>query len=357
MSLGATLDVAIGLVFTYLLLGIFASGLREAYVAALNKRGKQLQDAIATLLSSTGGGGLGAGVLGHSLIADLSPKNKPPSYVPARNFALALLDTLKAGGQGPLFSEIERAVAALPAGAAKQSIAALVTQAAGDVAALQKGVETWFDDAMDRVTGIYKRHTAFFTFCVGLGLAVVFNVDSIQLARTLWTQEAARNAAVAAAVQYQDEQSRKQPKPSAPTDKPAPSSASGAAAPAAPPATSAASGPPAAANAGDQTLAEKQLQETAKLLDKLPIGWVAIKEEAEKIKQETKSASVSPWQLFTTRLWASDCSGGWMVIGWLITAMATSLGAPFWFGALGNLLQLRNAGPKPARSDAPDKKP
>ncbi|HXP02869.1 MAG TPA: hypothetical protein VN808_02035 [Stellaceae bacterium] len=42
-----------------------------------------------------------------------------------------------------------------------------------------------------------------------------------------------------------------------------------------------------------------------------------------------------------------------MVLGWVITALATSLGAPFWFDALNNLLQLRNTGPKPQRSDAP----
>jgi hypothetical protein len=33
----------------------------------------------------------------------------------------------------------------------------------------------------------------------------------------------------------------------------------------------------------------------------------------------------------------------------LITAVAISLGAPFWFGLLQNIMNLRNAGPVPAR--------
>jgi hypothetical protein len=36
-----------------------------------------------------------------------------------------------------------------------------------------------------------------------------------------------------------------------------------------------------------------------------------------------------------------------MVAGWLLTALACTLGAPFWFDALGKLVRLRGAGGKP----------
>ena len=39
------------------------------------------------------------------------------------------------------------------------------------------------------------------------------------------------------------------------------------------------------------------------------------------------------------------------VLGWLITAIAVSLGAPFWFGLMQNLLNLRSD-TKPPRADA-----
>jgi hypothetical protein len=39
-------------------------------------------------------------------------------------------------------------------------------------------------------------------------------------------------------------------------------------------------------------------------------------------------------------------------VGWIVTAFAISLGAPFWFGLLQNIMNLRAAGTPPARSDA-----
>jgi len=36
------------------------------------------------------------------------------------------------------------------------------------------------------------------------------------------------------------------------------------------------------------------------------------------------------------------------LVGWLITALAVSLGGPFWFDLLNRLVDLRGAGPRPA---------
>jgi hypothetical protein len=37
-----------------------------------------------------------------------------------------------------------------------------------------------------------------------------------------------------------------------------------------------------------------------------------------------------------------------MLLGWLITAVATLFGAPFWFDALQQLVRLKGSGPSPA---------
>src|SRR5262249_33141584 len=124
MSLGAILDVAIGLVFTYLLLGILASGAQELVAGALTLRGKQLRDGTARLLAGVDQDGqpdtrLFDKVFGHSLVEGLSPK-KLPSYVPARNFALSLIEGLKDGSQAALFSQVEASIARLPSGPGKE---------------------------------------------------------------------------------------------------------------------------------------------------------------------------------------------------------------------------------------------
>lgn len=50
-----------------------------------------------------------------------------------------------------------------------------------------------------------------------------------------------------------------------------------------------------------------------------------------------------------------DDVGGWLlaILGWVITGLAVTLGAPFWFDALGKVSNLRAAGAKPASSVTP----
>jgi hypothetical protein len=42
-------------------------------------------------------------------------------------------------------------------------------------------------------------------------------------------------------------------------------------------------------------------------------------------------------------------------LGWLVTARAGMLGAPFWFDLLQKITNLRGTGPKPASTDAAPK--
>ena len=153
MSLGIVPDVIIGLAFTYLLLSILVSGLQEILAGAVSLRGKKLQQGLIALLADASPSvksGLFNKVFEHPLISDLS-KNKLPSYVPSRNFSMALVEALKSGTASPaaLIAQVESTVGALPAGKAKQSLTALLTQANGDILEFQRRVETWFDDGME----------------------------------------------------------------------------------------------------------------------------------------------------------------------------------------------------------------
>jgi hypothetical protein len=69
----------------------------------------------------------------------------------------------------------------------------------------------------------------------------------------------------------------------------------------------------------------------------LPLGWTP---------QHTKSApSTDPRHVPLTL-------GSWLIklLGLVLTILALSLGAPFWFDALSKLAQLRQSGPKPVTS-------
>jgi hypothetical protein len=94
----------------------------------------------------------------------------------------------------------------------------------------------------------------------------------------------------------------------------------------------------------------------------VPIGWTFCTKDEPCCKPENKSccdagdkscpndrlakfgvvlAEDTTWQSIVVEL-----------IGWLLTGVAISFGAPFWFDLLGQLINIRSAGPKPPRADA-----
>jgi hypothetical protein len=54
---------------------------------------------------------------------------------------------------------------------------------------------------------------------------------------------------------------------------------------------------------------------------------------------------VDPWKILA------------MIFGWLLTIIAVSLGAPFWFDVLNKLMNIRNAGDKPEKAETQPQKP
>ncbi len=88
----------------------------------------------------------------------------------------------------------------MPDGRVRSSLQALVVQAQGDLQKFNDGVERWFDDAMDRLSGAYKRFCGWFLLAFGGFIAVAFDIDSIAIAEYLWNNPDSA-AAIAARAQ------------------------------------------------------------------------------------------------------------------------------------------------------------
>jgi hypothetical protein len=288
MSLGNVLNVAIGLFFTYLVLSLIGTAVHEAAASLSLSRGRLLRNGLRTLLNDGAAGGMAAlfeKVFGHGLIQGLS-KTRLPSYVPSRTFSLALFDALSDKGEGTLFSQMERGVAQLPPGYVKQSLTTFLIAAGGDIEAFRKQVETWFDDSMDRLSGVYKRWAQLIHFLFGFMVAVSFNVDSMNITSVLWHSADKREAIAMQAQNF------------------------------------------VAAHAQVASGAPPELSQAINQLQSLPvpIGWTP------ELLHRTDPAA---WLFSLT--------------GWLVTGFAISLGAPFWFDLLQKLMNInvRGAGPKP----------
>ncbi|HAA32884.1 MAG TPA: hypothetical protein DCE56_40670, partial [Cyanobacteria bacterium UBA8553] len=74
----------------------------------------------------------------------------------------------------------------------------------------------------------------------------------------------------------------------------------------------------------------------------LPIG-----RSPENLKQQEQESQ--GWQIKANG-WQLSFSPLRRFIGWMISGLAISMGAPFWFELLGKIMNVRNTGPKPASS-------
>ncbi|MGA2490569.1 MAG: hypothetical protein ABSF99_10375, partial [Anaerolineales bacterium] len=65
------------------------------------------------------------------------------------------------------------------------------------IATTRVNLEAWFNDAMDRLSGDYKIKAQTLAFIISFILAVLFNVDSINAATSLWREPTLRQAIIA----------------------------------------------------------------------------------------------------------------------------------------------------------------
>jgi hypothetical protein len=284
------IDTAAGMAFVYLLLSLVSSALRESVETVLRKRSGALKQGIERLL----GEALAQKLYRHGLVAALADHPAGPCYIPPKSFSMALQDLVQAGET-------------LPDGV-RQVLRALEVQAAGDAARFETGLECWFDSTMDSVSGAYQRHTRAWLALIGIAVTVAMNADSILMASVLFG-----NSTVAVAVAEAGERFV----------------------------------PPQAGNV------KEAMADTTRLSSfGLPIGWNGATRD-----------STLPWKEAWREPWKTPPAGlrcfrwlinGWLLLewhwaGWLITVAAITVGAPFWFDLLNQVVRLRAA----ARSEEP----
>jgi hypothetical protein len=94
-------------------------------------------------------------------------------------------------------------------------------------------------------------------------------------------------------------------------------------------------------------LAEELKQgEIASGFGSLPVGWEQCINDNDQLEAAACYRATQGWLHIAGVAW------GTKVAGLLLTALAASLGAPFWFGLLQTVNAVRSTGPKPASSAA-----
>jgi len=275
------LDIAIGLVFVYMLLSLLCSTINEQVIARIfSLRANTLEAGIQNMLN--GRVDLTKEVYNNPLIQGLSRRRSPklnaliqkllritpsedphkPSYIPSNLIAQAVMALSVV--------QVSKSNPAIP-----EALASLLQKANGNPQKELDYIEQWYDDTMDRVSGWYTRNVQLIIFFLGLAIVVILNVDTIAIITNISNDSVIR-ASLVSAVQG-----------------------------------SAVS----ATNANSPTLqkAFEQIQPV--------IGW---------------SSSNLPTNFYGWFL---------KIVGLLATTFAISLGAPFWFDLLNKFMSFRSSGP------------
>jgi hypothetical protein len=369
MNFGAALDVAVGLIFVYLLVSLFVTALNEYVSSFLNKRSEYLLSRVQSLLGGDGSEKKTGewspemcSVWNHPLISALKSHQtaedhctkrgallkNAPSYIPGKTFAVALTETLKPSEAAHLtFTQLKTAISGIENNEAlKKALLPMVDEAEGKVEVFQQNVATWFDGAMDRTSGAYKRWIHRLTFWAGFAVAVAFNVNSLQLIDNLWRDPVARAGLVAQAsvtAKGADDVRGAQAQLTAPA--PAASAADDAAIP-----------DPTAECACDGNQNAADLAQDLPL----PIGWsqeglcALVHEPLSSLPPSKRphTTCATPYR----SAWSATVKIFLTLLGLAITGLAVSLGSPFWFGILQSVTNIRATGIKPDRADGTSQK-
>ena len=193
----AIVDVAIGLIFIYFVLSVIVSHLNELLAGLFRWRATMLEEGIRNLLADPG---VVASVLKNPLVSQLTGKaGRWPSYIPSDLFAKAVFDALVPAKGTRSLAAIEGAIAKLP-DPSENALSSVLSNAQANIDEKRKAVEDWYDAAMERLSGVYKRQVQLVTLALGALVVVLLGVDSVAIASTLWQEQGVR-AAVAGAAQ------------------------------------------------------------------------------------------------------------------------------------------------------------
>ncbi len=311
------LDLVIGLGFVYLLFALVCTALNELIAGWRDHRREHLERGIRNLLNHSNElkcpvSGVEDSVVNlfyaHPLIRALREDGTRPSYIPPAIFARALLDLVAPMEKGEIRSKeylFQKISENLEDNSDLQRILlAMVAEMEGDISGLNEKLEIWFDHAMDRVSGWYKRHTHKMIVILATLLVLLANADTLQISRQLSTDSVMRQALAAQAGHFVRQQSAQDNSLVIPGER-------------------------------FENVAAK-IKATAGL--GLSLGW----EGDGFIKVWTDETSTGA-QKFISLLSK--------LAGLLITIAAASLGAPFWFDMLNKIISIRSVGKSPREKE------
>ena len=184
MSVSPVINLVILLSFTYFIGSLLVSTINEAISSVFKMRSRTLKEGIEKLLFQPDWKAyVEHEFLKNPFIQSLmkSPK-KLPSYIPSKNFALAILEHCKFYDCAQSLDDMKKSVenCVLPA-SMRNVVVAMLHHTQGNVEKMQIELEQFYNNAMDRVTGWYKEKVQYMIIVISFLFAAFLNVDTISI--------------------------------------------------------------------------------------------------------------------------------------------------------------------------------
>ncbi len=346
ISLGI-LELVIGIFFVYFVFSVVCTAIVEGIAQF-----KSLRSAHLHLWIEDSFGNLGKALINHGLVKNLTEKTRTADYIPANIFSAALLDLIYEnyrkkhqtpdGNSLPItydFNTLE-AVLTDPDCPLPEDMRRYLLQAIEDgrglgqqIDLIKKRLDNWYAEAMELVIGTYKRRTRVITWVVGISVTVFANIDSLELCKYLNDNPETRTRLVAMAeAEVKDSNLYQITLQKLENIQAAPDSSS-------------AVKQDSILRAELRQMIQKSREDVVFIKAQydtiaqlgLPLGW------NNGIPTEAKAGFLDFGKWFFLKL-----------TGLFVTALALTLGAPFWFDMINKLVNIRTAGKKP--EDKPEPK-
>ncbi len=335
------LETAIAVILIIVIFSIVTYVIQELIAANFEYRGKMLKKSLHLLLDTKAGQAVADAIYAHPQIKKLrDEKDKLPAYVPAANFALALIDKVgevapNAAGN-PLYTNFKNGIGAFAGSNGDlQTLLNNYVATSKDLQELQANIEKWYNEYMDRVTGWYKKNTRFTLRIIAAAIVIAFNIDLVKITQVIHTNEQVRTPLVIAGEDMADKadyvknlyESNVNSRLALIKEsyKDTMSKAT-------------------AANSADTTEIKKLI---AKEQDSLLTNYT--KNQAIEMKSLLAKIDVPGLPIgWDNPDWKSFKKGFLLtIIGWFLATTAISMGAPFWFDLLIKIVNIRRTGIKP----------
>ena len=320
------LEIVIGIVFTFLLLSLLATIINELLASYFGFRGYFLEATLKDLLMprdenrgdtaavqrSSEDEAIFAEFERNILFQQLKQRkrflrwSRFPAYLEDRMFSTIFINLLKRRANIEAIdseADVSALIEVLPQGHLREVIRQIQTDPIETVAEFRSELERVYNIMMDHASGRYKQHLQIITILVGLFIAGALNADTFHIYKNLSTNADARREVVEYAERYLNSVDET-------------------------PSNAAALNDPAVQDLSDE-LIDIVTDDLERVKNPLGIGWAH------------DDIGYSPLYDSNWKDWLQRLAG------WIITALAITLGAPFWFDILKKLMSIRNSTPLP----------